>query len=73
MMVLVQNEKAYVWIAFINISIRHNPFSYSCCSILLVANVMLFHTQHDNFDIHKLNVEDMDVNINWKDIYACVH
>ena len=24
---------------------------------------MLFHTQHDNFDIHKLNVEDADVYI----------
>ena len=24
---------------------------------------MLFHTQHDNFDIHKLNVEDTDVYI----------
>ena len=68
MMLLAQNEKAYVWIAFINICVRRDP-----CCCLLVANVMLFHTQHDNFDIHKLNVEDMDVNINWKDIYACVH
>ena len=26
-----------------------------------MANAMLFHNQHDNFDIHKFNVEDMDV------------
>ena len=63
MMLLVQNEKAYVWIAFINISNSHYPCSYSWCSILFVANIMLFHTQHDNFDIHKLNVEDTDVYI----------
>ena len=63
MILLAQNEKAYVWIAFINISNRHDPCSYSWCSILFVANIMLFHTQHDNFDIHKLNVEDTDVYI----------
>ena len=28
-----------------------------------MANIMLFHTQHDNFDFHRLNVEDMDVDI----------
>ena len=38
-------------------------YFHSRCSILFVANIMLFHTQHDNFDIHKLNVEDADVYI----------
>ena len=47
-------------------------YFHSRCSILFVANILLFHTQHDNFDIHKLNVEGTDVYISIGEIFTRV-